>query len=92
MRISAIPFLLYSTNLSLKYTLPLSFIFIPFNVKKRVDLPAPFLPTEEIFLQADELRKYDLRLPRIAHLMEILRKCDSMAVDDKYTAAAFAAA
>ena len=32
------------TNLSLKYTLPLSFIFIPFNVKKRVDLPAPFLP------------------------------------------------
>ena len=37
---------------------------------------------EEIFLQADELRKYDLRLPRIAHLMEILRKCDNMAVDE----------
>lgn len=37
---------------------------------------------EEIFCQADKLRKYDLRLPRIAHLMEILKKCDNMAVDE----------
>lgn len=38
---------------------------------------------EEIFCRADELRKYDLRLPRIAHLMEILKKYDNMAVDER---------
>ncbi len=37
---------------------------------------------EEIFCHADELRKYDLRLPRIAHLMEILKKYDNIAVDE----------
>lgn len=38
---------------------------------------------EDIFCKADELRKYDLRLPRIAHLMEILKKYDNIAVDEK---------
>lgn len=38
---------------------------------------------DEIFLRADELRKYSLRLPRISHLMEILRKCDNMPVDER---------
>ena len=37
---------------------------------------------EEIFCRAEELRQYDLRLPRIAHLMEILIKYDNMAVDE----------
>lgn len=38
---------------------------------------------DDIFIRADELRKYSLRLPRISHLMEILRKCDNMPVDER---------
>lgn len=38
--------------------------------------------SEEILLQSSDLRKYNLRLPRISHLMEILKKKDNLAVDE----------
>lgn len=36
---------------------------------------------EEIFKNPDILRKNNLRLPRISHLLEILNKCDGLSVD-----------
>lgn len=36
---------------------------------------------KELFSQADKLRSYSLRLPKIAHLMEILKKEDKLDVD-----------
>ncbi|WMJ22029.1 ATP-binding cassette domain-containing protein [Paludicola sp. MB14-C6] len=39
--------------------------------------------SEELFTKADELRSYSLRLPRIAHLMEILKKEDHMNTDER---------
>ncbi|MDF2984642.1 MAG: cobalt transport protein ATP-binding subunit [Eubacterium sp.] len=36
---------------------------------------------EELILQPDKLRRYSLRLPRVAHLMEILKKEDKLEVD-----------
>jgi cobalt/nickel transport system ATP-binding protein len=36
---------------------------------------------KELFAKADKLRSYSLRLPRIAHLMEILKKEDMLHVD-----------
>lgn len=39
--------------------------------------------SEELFTKADELRNYSLRLPRIAHLMEVLNKKDNLDVDIK---------
>lgn len=38
--------------------------------------------SHEILLQGDDLRKYNLRLPRISHLMEILKKKDNLSVDE----------
>lgn len=38
--------------------------------------------SDEILMQSDELRKYNLRLPRISHLMEILKKKDNLSVDE----------
>ena len=38
---------------------------------------------EELFSRAEELRRYSLRLPRIAHLMEILKKEDRLDVDER---------
>ena len=45
---------------------------------------------EELFAQPEELRKNNLRLPRIAHLMEILRERDGL--DTTPTAATISAA
>ena len=45
---------------------------------------------EELFAQPEELRKHHLRLPRIAHLMEILRERDGL--DTTPTAATISAA
>lgn len=45
---------------------------------------------EELFAQPEELRKNHLRLPRIAHLMEILRERDGL--DTTPTAATISAA
>lgn len=39
--------------------------------------------SEQLFNQAAELRKYALRLPRIAHLMEILQKEDHLNINTK---------
>lgn len=36
---------------------------------------------EELIQQPDKLRRYSLRLPRVAHLMEILKKEDKLEVD-----------
>lgn len=38
--------------------------------------------SDEILLHSDDLRKYSLRLPRISHLMEILKKKDNLSVDE----------
>mgnify|MGYP001230576934 CR=1 FL=1 len=38
---------------------------------------------EQLFTRADELRRHSLRLPRIAHLMEILRKEDGFSVSEQ---------
>lgn len=38
--------------------------------------------SDEILLHSDDLRKYNLRLPRISHLMEILKKKDKLSVDE----------
>ncbi|MGI5958921.1 MAG: ATP-binding cassette domain-containing protein [Massiliimalia sp.] len=45
---------------------------------------------EEVFSQKDVVREHALRLPRIAHLMEILKEKDGLAVDE--TASTIAAA
>lgn len=37
--------------------------------------------SEDIFTKAEELRRYSLRLPRIGHLMEILKKDDGLDVN-----------
>ncbi|MEG0692089.1 MAG: energy-coupling factor ABC transporter ATP-binding protein, partial [Oscillospiraceae bacterium] len=37
--------------------------------------------SETIFTKADELRRHSLRLPRIAHLMEVLSKSDHLDID-----------
>ncbi len=37
---------------------------------------------KEVFAEAEKLRKINLRLPRIAHLMEILQKKDDFGFDD----------
>jgi cobalt/nickel transport system ATP-binding protein len=39
---------------------------------------------QEVFSQADLLRSFDLRLPRITHLFEILNKEDSLRGDKQY--------
>ena len=36
---------------------------------------------EEVFSNPTLLREHNLRLPRIAHLLEILNKCDKLNVD-----------
>lgn len=37
--------------------------------------------SEEVFSKPEILRENNLRLPRISHLLEILKKCDGMDVD-----------
>lgn len=39
--------------------------------------------SEKLFMRAEELRKYSLRLPRISHLMEILHKKDHLATSEE---------